>query len=114
MNRLPDIGQVSDLRLGDHPGFDAWFYSFCAENNIEHGINPGGVASPEQLRFMVAMDERQVYAPCSDATFRELAASFHLRSFPPRVRSQYIAAWRSIIRVVRYEKDRQKQLSATA
>ena len=86
MNRLPDIGQVSDLRLGDHPGFDAWFYSFCAENNIEHGINPSGVASPEQLRFMVAMDERQVYAPCSDATFRELAASFHLRSFPPRVR----------------------------
>lgn len=65
MNRLPDIGQVSDLRLGDHPGFDAWFYSFCAENNIEHGINPSGVASPEQLRFMVAMDERQVYAPCS-------------------------------------------------
>ena len=109
MNRLPDIGQVSDLRLGDHPGFDAWFYSFCAENNIEHGINPSGVASPEQLRFMVAMDERQVYAPCSDATFRELAASFHLRSFPPRVRSQYIAAWRSIIRVVRYEKDRQKR-----
>ena len=54
MNRLPDIGQVSDLRLGDHPGFDAWFYSFCAENNIEHGINPSGVASPEQLRFMVA------------------------------------------------------------
>jgi len=50
-----------------------------------------------------------VYAPCSDATFRELAASFHLRSFPPRVRSQYIAAWRSIIRVVRYEKDRQKR-----
>ena len=46
MNRLPDIGQVSDLRLGDHPGFDAWFYSFCAENNIEHGINPSGVASP--------------------------------------------------------------------
>ena len=109
MNRLPDIGQVSDLRLGDHPGFDAWFYSFCAENNIEHGINPSGVASPEQLRFMVALDERQVYAPCSDATFRELAASFHLRSFPPRVRSQYIAAWRSIIRVVRYEKDRQKR-----
>ena len=109
MNRLPDIGQVSDLRLGDHPGFDAWFYSFCAENNIEHCINPSGVASPEQLRFMVAMDERQVYAPCSDATFRELAASFHLRSFPPRVRSQYIAAWRSIIRVVRYEKDRQKR-----
>ena len=113
MNRLPDIGQVSDLRLGDHPGFDAWFYSFCAENNIEHGINPSGVASPEQLRFMVAMDERQVYAPCSDATFRELAASFHLRSFPPRVRSQYIAAWRSIIRVVRYEKDRQKRRDVT-
>lgn len=109
MNRLPDIGRVRDLRLGAHPAFDAWFYSFCAENNIEHGINPAGVASPEQLRFMVAMDERQVYAPCSDATFKELAASHHLRSFPPRVRSQYVAAWRSIIRVVRYEKDRRKR-----
>ena len=32
MNRLPPIERVSDLRLGDHPAFDAWFYSFCAEN----------------------------------------------------------------------------------
>ena len=104
MNRLPDIGQVSDLRLGDHPGFDAWFYSFCAENNIEHGINPSGVASPEQLRFMVAMDERQVYAPCSDATFRELAASFHLRSFSAP-RSQPVYRGMALHHpVVRYER----------
>lgn len=109
MNRLPVINRVSDLRLGEHPAFDAWFYSFCAENNIEHDINPEGVASPEQLRFMVAMDERQVYVPCSDATFRELVSSYPLRNFPPRVSGQYNAAWRSIIRVVRYEKNRQKR-----
>ncbi len=109
MNRLPPIERVSDLRLGDHPAFDAWFYSFCAENNIEHSINPTGVASPEQLRFMVALDERQVYVPASDLTFRELVASYHLRTFPPRVRSQYAEAWRSIIRVVRREKDREKR-----
>ena len=47
MNRLLSFGKVSDIRLGKEPAFDAWFYSFCAENNIEHSINPTGVAGPD-------------------------------------------------------------------
>lgn len=109
MNRLPEIKRVSSLLLGEHPAFDAWFYSFCAENNIEHGINPGGVASPEQLRFMIAMNERQVYAPCSDAIFQDLAASSPRDGFPRPLRAQYNATWRSIIEVICHEKDRQKR-----
>ncbi len=100
MNRLPQIRKVSDIRLGSSPAFDAWFYSFCAENNIEHGINPTGVAGPEQLRFMVALDEKQVYSPCSDTTFIQLVEASHTRSFSPRLRRQYASAWRSIIRVL--------------
>ena len=48
MNRLLPFGKVSDIRLGKEPAFDAWFYSFCAENNIEHSINPTGVAGPDK------------------------------------------------------------------
>ncbi len=100
MNTLLPCKKVSDIRLGNKPAFDAWFYSFCAENNIEHDINPTGVAGPEQLRFMVALDEKQIYAPCSDRTFIQLVEASHTRSFSSRLRRQYAEAWRSIIRVL--------------
>lgn len=110
MNRLLSFRKVSDIRLGNEPAFDAWFYSFCAENNIEHSINPTGVAGPEQLRFMVALDERQIYAPCSDRTFIQLLEASQTRSFSPRLRRQYAEAWRSIISVLhRQVEDREKR-----
>lgn len=109
MNRLAPIERVSDIRLGENPAFDAWFYTFLAENNIEHHINPEGVASPEQLRFMVALDEKQVYVPCSDATFREVIAASLQRSFPPHLLREYVAAWRSVMRIVNQVSDREKR-----
>ena len=109
MNTIPPIDRVRDIRLGESSAFDAWFYSFCAENNIEHSINPGGVAAPEQLRFMVAMGDREIYAPCSDAIFRDLVAASSRRAFPPRLLSLYVEAWKSLVRVVLQEPDRLKR-----
>lgn len=109
MNTIPPVGRVCDLRLGAHPAFDAWFYSFRAENNIEHNINPSGVAGPEQLRFMVSLDDRQVYVPCSDATFRELVDVYREREFPPHIRKQYAQAWNSLMRIILRVPDREKR-----
>lgn len=101
MKRLSPVRQVRDIRRGADPAFDAWFYTFRAENNIEHHINPGGVAADEQLRFMVALDENQVYVPCSDATFRELIQAYNERCLPPGLLAQYAQAWKHIMQVIR-------------
>ncbi|MFQ9492854.1 MAG: hypothetical protein ACLR0N_19445 [Bilophila wadsworthia] len=100
MNRLPDIGQVSDLRLGDHPGFDAWFYAFARKTTSNTASTPA--ASPARSSsFMVAMDNGRCTRRVQ-RTFRELAASLPPQFFR-RVRSRYIAAWLHH-RVVRYER----------
>ena len=65
-NKLPRISSVLDLYYGRSPYLDAWLLHFMTENNIEHLANPQENASPEQLRFMVDLDENQVFAPCSD------------------------------------------------
>lgn len=82
-------------------GFDAWFCSFCAENNIEHGINPSGVASPEQLRFMVAAGRTAGTRRVPDATFGNWRL-FPSAVFRPRAQPVY-RGMAPIIRVVRYE-----------
>lgn len=61
------------LRYGRDPEKDAWLLHFMTENNLEHSIDPEKNASPEQLRFMVALAPDQIYVPCTDATFANLA-----------------------------------------
>ena len=63
---------VSSIRLGRNPAMDAWLDHFLTENNLSYLLNPTLVATPEQLRFMVALEENQIYLPCSDAMFRLL------------------------------------------
>jgi hypothetical protein len=67
MSAMPEFRSVQDLRFGQSPTLDAWLHA------LPHRERPGALpgprenASPEQLRFMVALDEDQVFAPCSDA-----------------------------------------------
>lgn len=63
---LPAIASARDVRWGQDADMDAWLHHFKTENNIEHLMNPENVASDEQLKFMVALDEQQVFIPCSD------------------------------------------------
>ena len=69
MQNLPSLTRVSDIRMNQNPVLDAWLYHFLTENNIEYLLNPSIVASPEQLRFMVALEDDQIYLPCDDALF---------------------------------------------
>jgi uncharacterized protein with ATP-grasp and redox domains len=59
-------------RYGLDPVLDAWLLHFMTENNLEHSITPEKNASPEQLRFMVALAPEEIYVPCSDAMFAHL------------------------------------------
>ncbi|MFW6324644.1 MAG: ARMT1-like domain-containing protein [Desulfovibrionales bacterium] len=66
MAHLPEFASSKDLFYGRDPYLDAWFLHFMTENNLEHSVDPGKNASPEQIRFMVVLEENQFFAPCSD------------------------------------------------
>lgn len=103
MKKLPQIANVGQVRLGQDLYFDAWLYNMMMDNNIAYSINPDIIASPEQMRFMVATEQEQVYLPCSDATFALLVQA----QCDPKLREQYNRAWRIIMRLVRsFEPDR--------
>lgn len=68
----PVLGQAP--RYGTDPVQDAWLLHFMTENNLDHFIAPEKNASPEQLRFMVALAPEEIYVPCSDAMFAHLVS----------------------------------------
>lgn len=93
-------GPVSGLRLDRDVFFDAWWYTFMAENNIEYSINPEGVAGPEQLRFMVALEPDQIYVPCRDEIFFALLNGRRGGEMPAVLRNAYAGAWRLAIATI--------------
>jgi uncharacterized protein with ATP-grasp and redox domains len=62
------------------------------ENNLEHTLNPDINASPEHLRFMVSLDEDQVFAPCSDQELKQLLRS----RMSPELQEAYNRQWRRL------------------
>ncbi len=92
MSKFPSFTSVKDIRLGRNAGLEAWIHHFLIENNLEYQLSPALVASPQQLRFMVALDEDQVYVPCSDALFQQ----FYQGELSPDLREQYADAWQFI------------------
>lgn len=66
------LQSVADIRINQSPKLDAWLFHFSNENNIEYLLNPSIVASPEQLRFMVALQDNQIYIPASDSVFFDI------------------------------------------
>jgi uncharacterized protein with ATP-grasp and redox domains len=83
-------------RYGADPVLDAWLLHFMTENNLEHSIDPEKNATPEQLRFMVAVSPEQIYAPCSDVMFAHLVSE----RADPMVLAEYNARMDRIIRLV--------------
>ncbi len=96
MSELPDIQTSAEIRLGQDPILDAWVLHFMAENNLDYLLNPLHNASPEQLRFMVALDEDQVYVPSADSYFLMLLQP----TAPPELLQAYTARWRNFSRLV--------------
>ena len=96
MRRLPKFDKVRDIRLGRDNDFDAWLYNMMADNNIAYYMNPELIAPPEQMRFMVALEDDQVYLPCADDTVKLL-----MEGDVFKLGRQYNRAWRIIMRLVR-------------
>jgi uncharacterized protein with ATP-grasp and redox domains len=103
MSKLPDFTSIRELRYGRDPVLDAWLLHFMTENNIEPSVNPVDNAQQEQLRFMVDLDDDQVFVPCSDEMFENL---LHAR-LSSALRQEYREKWRLLVHLVRINiKDR--------
>ncbi len=85
-----------DVRYGKDPALDALLLHFMTENSLEHSIDPEN-ATPEQIRFIVALEEDSFYAPCGDWMLHFLLKS-HLSE---DLRREYLAQWRLLVRTVR-------------
>lgn len=97
MSRLPHFSSVRDLRYGQDPYLDAWLLHFMTENNIEPNVNPAENAQQEQLRFMVDLDDDQIFVPCSDEMFETLLQT----RLSPLLRQEYREKWRLLVHLAR-------------
>ena len=95
MSQLPPLERVSDIRMSSDPVLEAWLYHFLTENNIEYLLNPSIVASPEQLRFMAALEDDQVYLPCDDTLFFLI-----YRQEAAELSEEYLQVWRFVTGLV--------------
>ena len=57
---------------GASPEKDAWFTAFYIENHLDPITHPVRAAPPEQVRFMVYLDEDERYYPCSNRMFEAI------------------------------------------
>ncbi len=94
---LPEISCNHEVRLGKSIYFDAWLYNFMIDNNIAYHINPNIIASSEQIAFMVALEENEIYIPCHDDTFQQIMHP----SCSKVLLKEYCRAWRLVMRTVR-------------
>ena len=95
MQNLPKLTRVCDIRMNQNPVLDAWLYHFLTENNIEYLLNPSIVSSPEQLRFMVALEDDQIYLPCDDELFFLI-----YREQGAELSEEYLKSWRFVTSLV--------------
>ena len=97
MDLARKFNSVLDIRYGRDAALDALLLHFMTENHLEYTIDPHKNASGEQLRFMLALDEGEFYAPCSDWMFRMLLEE----GLPERLMGKYIEQWKRFISLSR-------------
>ncbi len=74
---------------GTDPERDAWLTNFYTENHMAYEAFPDMVASPEQLNFIVHMDNEDFYYPCSDELFQAIVE----KRADTLLTSGYITIW---------------------
>jgi len=57
---------------GKNPEVDARFTAFLIENHLDYLAHPDHAATPEQISFMVHIQENERYYPCSDQMFEAI------------------------------------------
>ena len=93
---FPSVGSPSELRFGKDPLLDAWILHFMSENHIEHTIDPLRTATPEQIRFMVALLPGQIYVPCSDIMLGNLLE----KNMEPSLLDAYAKVWKQVLDLI--------------
>lgn len=83
----------------------AWRTAFFLENHLDHFAFPGQVGSPEQIRFMVYLDEYQRYYPCSDRTFNEVMS----RKRSAYLQKMYRAVLEQILELIDHQIEDEKE-----
>jgi hypothetical protein len=82
---------------GQDPDRDAWLTNFFTENHLSYETFPDLVASPEQLKFMVHLEDEQIYYPCSDELFSDIIE----KRADTALLSAYIGIWTRLEKLVR-------------
>ncbi|MDR0477530.1 MAG: hypothetical protein LBH14_06295 [Desulfobulbaceae bacterium] len=82
---------------GQDPDRDAWLTNFFTENHLSYEANSDKVASPEQLKFIIYLEDGEIYYPCSDALFKAILE----KRADVLLISEYIAIWTRLEKLVR-------------
>ncbi len=97
MKSAIQVSYNNEVFLGKNMYFDAWLYNFMIENNFAYHMNKDLVASPEQLAFMVALEDNEVYIPCSEEHFQFLTQP----QMTQQLRKQYARVWLTVVKMLR-------------
>jgi len=97
MGSANHFDSVLDIKYGQDAYLDALLLHFMTENHLEYTIDPDKNASGEQMRFMLAMEEGEFYAPCSDRMFLMLLED----GLPETLLREYLEQWKTFIRLSR-------------
>ncbi len=87
---------AKELKYGKDPVLDALLLHFMTENSLEHSIDPAKNASPEQIRFMVALEDDSFYAPCGDWMLHFLLKA----RLGKDLAAEYGQQWRLLVQII--------------
>jgi hypothetical protein len=90
------MSEVLRYVKGQDPDRDAWLTNFFTENHLAYETFPDMVASPEQLKFIVHLEDEQIYYPCSD----ELFSAIIEKRADTVLTSAYIGIWTRLEKLV--------------
>ncbi|MDQ7031627.1 MAG: ARMT1-like domain-containing protein [Desulfonauticus sp.] len=93
MLKISNIHSVRDLYYGKDPLLDAWILNFMTENDVDPLANPEDNASFEQIKFMVDLDEDQVFAPCTDWLLLNLLKG----NLSQDLKKEYLFVWKRLV-----------------
>ena len=88
--------EITRYVKGLDPDRDAWLTNFFTENHLAYETFPDVVASPEQLKFIVHLEDEQIYYPCSDDLFHAIIE----KRADTVLTSAYIGIWTRLEKLV--------------
>lgn len=91
------MSEITRYVKGQDADRDAWLTNFFTENHLAYETFPDVVASPEQLKFIVHLEDEQIYYPCSDELFQAIID----KRADTMLISAYIHIWTRIEKLVR-------------